>query len=296
MWYSAEPLSPSSWLNAQVPTSRSPARSWIAIDKRVRPDDPGREEALDLLGPHRGFLVAGQPGDLRIGVPAAEPGQVLRDVPAQHDPRAPHDLREPRSRRHRRNRIPSPPCAAGATWPSASRRRPGRPRRPRCWPTTCAASTPDELPIAAVFLTGRPFPEADQRATGLGWSAIASAVAEVAGVSKPELGQAYDRHSDLSLAVEDVLTAAGHDPDPDPEPDAPRGGRHVRGASSRRPARRASPRCCATCSPAPTRDRHAASSRSSAATCGSACARGSWRPPSPRRSIARSTRSSGPAC
>ena len=35
--------------------------------------------------------------------------------------------------------------------------------------------TPDELPIAAIFLTGRPFAEADQRAAGLGWSAIASA-------------------------------------------------------------------------------------------------------------------------
>jgi DNA ligase-1 len=70
----------------------------------------------------------------------------------------------------------------------------------------------DDLPIAAVFLTGRPFPEADQRATGLGWSAIAAAVAEVAGVSKHELGEAYDRHSDLGLAVEDVLTAAGHAP------------------------------------------------------------------------------------
>ena len=79
----------------------------------------------------------------------------------------------------------------------------------------------DELPIAAVFLTGRPFPEADQRATGLGWSAIAGAVADVAGVSKPALGQAYDRHSDLSLAVEDVLAAAGHDPDPALSPTLP---------------------------------------------------------------------------
>ena len=42
--------------------------------------------------------------------------------------------------------------------------------------------TPEELPIAAVFLTGRPFPEADQRATGLGWAAIATAITEaVAG-------------------------------------------------------------------------------------------------------------------
>ena len=33
--------------------------------------------------------------------------------------------------------------------------------------------TPDELPIAVVFLTGRPFPERDQRTTGIGWAAIA---------------------------------------------------------------------------------------------------------------------------
>ena len=37
-----------------------------------------------------------------------------------------------------------------------------------------AILSPDELPIAAVFLTGRPFAEADQRAAGLGWAAIAS--------------------------------------------------------------------------------------------------------------------------
>ncbi len=72
--------------------------------------------------------------------------------------------------------------------------------------------TPAELPIAAVFLTGRPFPEADQRAAGLGWSSIAGAVAVVAGVSRQDLGEAYDRHSDLSLAVEDVLMGVGHAP------------------------------------------------------------------------------------
>ena len=79
----------------------------------------------------------------------------------------------------------------------------------------------DALPVATVFLTGRPFPEADQRTTGLGWSAIATAVAEVAGVTKPELGQAYDRHSDLSLAVEDVLRGVAHAPDPDRAPTLP---------------------------------------------------------------------------
>ena len=75
--------------------------------------------------------------------------------------------------------------------------------------------TPDELPIAAVFLTGRPFPEADQRAAGLGWAAIATTVAELAGVDRAALGEAYDRHSDLGLAVADVLTLAGHAPPAD---------------------------------------------------------------------------------
>ena len=78
--------------------------------------------------------------------------------------------------------------------------------------------TPDELPIAAVFLTGRPFPEADQRATGLGWAAMIDAVAEVIGGSRADLGAAYDRHSDLSLAVEDVLTGHGHAPPAETSP------------------------------------------------------------------------------
>jgi ATP-dependent DNA ligase len=78
--------------------------------------------------------------------------------------------------------------------------------------------TPDELPIATVFLTGRPFPESDQRAAGLGWAAIATSVAALANVPRTELGEAYDRWSDLGRAVEDVLEAAGHHPDPATSP------------------------------------------------------------------------------
>jgi DNA ligase-1 len=77
---------------------------------------------------------------------------------------------------------------------------------------------PDELPIAVVFLTGRPFAEGDPRAIGLGWAAVATAVAELAGVPRAQLGEAYDRHSDLGRAVEDVLTAAGHAPPPETSP------------------------------------------------------------------------------
>jgi DNA ligase 1 len=81
--------------------------------------------------------------------------------------------------------------------------------------------TPDELPVAAVFLTGRPFAEADQRAAGLGWSAIVSTVTDLAGVPRSALGEAYDRSSDLGMAVADVLSAAGHSPDPANSPTLP---------------------------------------------------------------------------
>jgi DNA ligase-1 len=74
--------------------------------------------------------------------------------------------------------------------------------------------SPSELPIAVVFLTGRPFAEADQRATGLGWAAISTSVTALAGIPRSALGEAYDRWSDLGRAVEDVLAAAGHAPDP----------------------------------------------------------------------------------
>ena len=70
-----------------------------------------------------------------------------------------------------------------------------------------------ELPIAVVFMSGRAFAEADQRATGLGWATMAGAIAEVAGVERDALGEAYDRYSDLGRAVEDVLSSANHAPD-----------------------------------------------------------------------------------
>jgi DNA ligase-1 len=76
----------------------------------------------------------------------------------------------------------------------------------------------DALPVAAVFLTGRPFPEADQRKIGLGWAGISGAVLRVAGADGEALRQAYDRSSDISTAVTDVLADAAHAPDPAGEP------------------------------------------------------------------------------
>ena len=72
----------------------------------------------------------------------------------------------------------------------------------------------DELRIAVVFLTGRPFPEADQRATGIGWATIQAAVAQVLPTDPVDMGAAYDRFSDLAMAIGDVFERAGHDPDP----------------------------------------------------------------------------------
>ena len=72
--------------------------------------------------------------------------------------------------------------------------------------------SPDELAVAVVFLTGRAFPEADQRTTGLGWSSIVAAVGALTGATREDLAAAYDRHSDLGLAVEDVLSRSAHGP------------------------------------------------------------------------------------
>ncbi|MHB8959646.1 MAG: ATP-dependent DNA ligase [Candidatus Limnocylindrales bacterium] len=79
-----------------------------------------------------------------------------------------------------------------------------------------ASLAPDDLPVAAVFLTGRPF--SDQRTVGIGWAGLAAAVRTVADVDAGALGRAYDNSSDLSTSVHDVLAAAGHAPDPAAEP------------------------------------------------------------------------------
>jgi DNA ligase-1 len=70
----------------------------------------------------------------------------------------------------------------------------------------------DDLAIAALFLSGRPFPERDQRKTGLGWRAITTVVQEVAGADDGAMGRAYDCSSDVGTAVGDLLTEVGHQP------------------------------------------------------------------------------------
>ncbi len=65
----------------------------------------------------------------------------------------------------------------------------------------------DALASAVVFFAGRAFPVVDGRALGLGWATLAESVMRVAGVSRSDLGAAYDRYSDLGRAVGDVLAA-----------------------------------------------------------------------------------------
>ena len=71
---------------------------------------------------------------------------------------------------------------------------------------------PATLPVAAVFLSGRPFPESDQRKIGLGWRAISTVVQSVAGADDEAMRRAYDRSSDVGTAVSELLAAAGHEP------------------------------------------------------------------------------------
>jgi DNA ligase-1 len=68
---------------------------------------------------------------------------------------------------------------------------------------------PDDLATAAVFFTGRPFPETDQRPAGIGWASIATAVESVTGADRAALGAAYDRTSDLGDAVAIVVAERG---------------------------------------------------------------------------------------
>src|SRR5262249_51797259 len=154
-----------------------------------------------------------QADHLGVAVPALEGLQVLRGVAPEDHSLARQGVRKPASGAHREGRYT---IAGMRRWSEVAERVAATTRTSE--KTTLLAEylsglTAEELPIAVVFLTGRPFAEADQRAAGLGWAAIAITVTDLAGVSRAALGEAYDRYSDLGLAVQDVLEAAGHDPD-----------------------------------------------------------------------------------
>ncbi len=63
----------------------------------------------------------------------------------------------------------------------------------------------DDLAIAARCYAGNPFPMADERVLGIGWSAIVGFVRERAAASEAELGASYQRHADLGDVTEELL-------------------------------------------------------------------------------------------
>src|SRR3954454_379425 len=77
-----------------------------------------------------------------------------------------------------------------------------------------ASLDPVDLPVAAVFLTGRPFPEADQRTVGIGWAGLGGAILRAAGAAPGARARAYDRLSDAPPAVTAPVAEAGHERDP----------------------------------------------------------------------------------
>ncbi len=76
----------------------------------------------------------------------------------------------------------------------------------------------DDLATAVVFLSGRPFPERDQRRTGLGWRVVSTVVQGVAGADDGAMRRAYDRSSDVGTAVAELLAEVGHRPPPGSAP------------------------------------------------------------------------------
>ncbi len=69
-----------------------------------------------------------------------------------------------------------------------------------------------DLATATVFLSGRAFPERDQRVTGLGWRAVSAVLQGLAGADDEAMGRAYDRSSDVGTAVGELLAESGHEP------------------------------------------------------------------------------------
>src|SRR3990172_8113800 len=72
--------------------------------------------------------------------------------------------------------------------------------------------TPEELPIAVTYMTGRPFPARAPRTTGIGWAAMAAAAERLVDAAPGALGAAYNQSSDLGQAVGDRLAGHGHSP------------------------------------------------------------------------------------
>ena len=70
------------------------------------------------------------------------------------------------------------------------------------------ALTPEEAPVAAVFLSGRPFPVWEETTLQVGGRVLWRIIAELAGKSEAELTAAYRKLGDLGAVAEAVLPAS----------------------------------------------------------------------------------------
>jgi len=68
-----------------------------------------------------------------------------------------------------------------------------------------AGLSADDAARAALFLTGRPFPQTDERTLNLGWAVIKRALLELTGLNEADWRQAYLRFGDSGEAAEAVL-------------------------------------------------------------------------------------------
>jgi ATP-dependent DNA ligase len=76
--------------------------------------------------------------------------------------------------------------------------------------------TPAELPWAVTFMTGRPFPERDNRTPGIGWAALGGVAEELVEAPPGALSAAYNASSDLGQAVGDLFAQYEHLPEGEP--------------------------------------------------------------------------------
>jgi len=65
----------------------------------------------------------------------------------------------------------------------------------------------DDLRVAAIFLTGRPFPLYDARTLNVGWSALGKAIQEISGASDEVVHDVYLQRGDLGEVAERLLPA-----------------------------------------------------------------------------------------
>lgn len=98
----------------------------------------------------------------------------------------------------------------------AVRRVPGKLAKVEAVSGYLAKLPPDQAAHAAVWFTGRAFPQADSRALNTGVALIRRAVLAVAGATEAEFAAAYGHHRDTGETAE-VLLARHHPEGPSPE-------------------------------------------------------------------------------